>query len=342
MIVIWRVTTHCNLGCAYCAYDRSLPIERAEVDAESVMRLARLLSEYQSRTGDSVMISWLGGEPLLWKPLASMSRALSSELGLQLSATTNGTALKSTALRSVIADHFAELTVSVDGPPEFHDRSRKWPGGFEHLRTAVKQLRTDAQHREHASHEAKLGGLRRQRDHVQHDGSGRRLRLRVNTVLMAQNIQLFGELCEQLISWDIDEITFNQLGGNDRPEFYREHRLRPADIDTLAGMLPRLRDRLWAHGIRLSGGAQYLHRFRASASGEQLRVDSCNPGKKFLFVDERGRVAPCSFTLADNGVPVDELRSVDDLLALQSHYEQRRSHWCDDCPSTQVFEKFVA
>jgi sulfatase maturation enzyme AslB (radical SAM superfamily) len=318
MIVIWRVTTHCNLGCAYCAYDRSLPIERAEVDAETVMRLARLLSEYQSRTGDSVMISWLGGEPLLWKPLASVSRVLSGELGLQLSATTNGTALKSAALRSMIAEHFVELTVSVDGPPEFHDRSRKWLGGFEHLRAAVMQLRADTQHRE------------------------RRLRLRVNTVLMAQNIHLFGELCEQLISWDIDEITFNQLGGNDRPEFYREHRLALADVDALAGMLPRLRDQLWAHGVRLSGGAQYLHRFRASASGEQLRVDSCNPGKKFLFVDERGRVAPCSFTLTDNGVPADELRSVDDLVALQSHYQQRRSRWCDDCPSTQVFEKFVA
>lgn len=318
MIVIWRVTTHCNLGCAYCAYDRNLSMARSEVEAESVMRLARLLSQYQSQTGDSVMISWLGGEPLLWKPLASVSKVLSSELGLQLSATTNGTALKSTTLRSMIADHFAELTVSVDGPPDFHDRSRKWPGGFEHLRAAVAQLRAATHDRE------------------------RRLRLRVNTVLMAQNLHLFGELCEQLISWGIDEITFNQLGGNDRPEFHREHRLRPADVEALAAMLPRLRDRLWAHGIRLSGGTQYLHRFRASASGERLRVESCNPGKKFLFVDERGRVAPCSFTLTDNGVPVAELCSVDDLLALPGHYEQRRSRWCDDCPSTQVFEKFVA
>ncbi|WP_129776564.1 radical SAM protein [Peristeroidobacter soli] len=318
MIVIWRVTTHCNLGCGYCAYDRNLPFERADVDEGTVLRMARLFSEYQSRTGATVMISWLGGEPLLWKPLASVSKMLSKELGLQLSATTNGTALKSAALRSMIADDFAELTVSVDGPAAFHDRVRRWPGGFEHLRSVVTQLRADTQSRE------------------------RRLRLRVNTVLMAKNIHLFGELCEQLISWGIDEITFNQLGGNDRPEFYREHRLRPEDVETLTKMLPRLRDRLWAHGIRLSGGSQYLHRFRASASGERLRVDSCNPGKKFLFIDERGQVAPCSFTLADYDVHVDELRSVEDLMTLHSRYEQRRSHWCDDCPSTQVFEKFVA
>jgi sulfatase maturation enzyme AslB (radical SAM superfamily) len=318
MIVIWRVTTHCNLGCAYCAYDRNLPLERTEVDANAVVRVARLLSEYQAQTDDPVLISWLGGEPLLWKPLASVSQVLATELGLQLSATTNGTALKSAALRSMIADQFAELTVSVDGPPDFHDSVRKWPGGFEQLRAGVTQLRAEAQHRE------------------------RRLRLRINTVLMAQNVHLFSELCEQLMSWGIDEITFNQLGGNDRPEFYSGHRLRPADVETLTELLPRLRDRLWTQGIRLSGSSQYLHRFKASASGEPLRISSCNPGKTFLFIDERGRVAPCSFTLADHGVHIDELRSVDDLMALQSRYEQRRSRWCDDCPSTQVFEKFVA
>ncbi|MBL8266251.1 radical SAM protein [Steroidobacter sp.] len=322
MIVLWRVTTHCNLGCAYCAYDRNLSLPRVDVDADSVVRLARLLAEYQLRTGDAVMISWLGGEPLLWKPLASISKLLSTELGLQLSATTNGTALKSATLRQMIVEHFAELTVSVDGPQPFHDHIRQWPGGFEQLRASVMKLRADTQHRE------------------------RRLRLRVNTVLMAQNIHRFGELCEQLISWGIDEITFNQLGGNDRPEFHRTHRLQPADVEALAHELPKLRDRLLAHGVRLSGGAQYLHRFRASASGERLPVSSCHPGQKFLFVDEQGRVAPCSFTLTEYGVPVDELRSLDDLMGLSERYagalEQRRSRWCDDCPSTQVFEKFVA
>lgn len=322
MIVIWRVTTHCNLGCAYCAYDRNLSLERTEVDAESVMRLGALLSEYQSRTGDSVMISWLGGEPLLWSPLVWVSKHLVSQLGLQLSATINGTALKSARVRQMIVDFFAELTVSVDGPADFHDRSRQWSGGFEQLRAAVAQLRAHTQHRE------------------------RRLRLRVNTVLMAQNIHRFGELCEQLISWGIDEITFNQLGGNDRPEFYREHRLRPVDVEALAAMLPGLRDRMWAQGIRLSGGPQYLQRFRSSASGERLPIDNCGPGKKFLFIDERGRIAPCSFTLADYGMHIDELRSVDDLMALHARYDralvQRRSRWCEDCPSTQVFQKFVA
>lgn len=322
MIVIWRVTTRCNLGCSYCAYDRELPFERTEIDAQTVMRFAQLLSQYQSVTGNSVMISWLGGEPLLWKPLAQLSKVLAGELGLRLSATTNGTSLKSSALRALITDCFTELTVSVDGPQSFHDEIRKWPGGFEQLRAGVAQLRADAQHRE------------------------QRLRLRVNTVLMEQNIHRFAELCEQLLSWDIDEITFNQLGGNDRPDFHREHRLRPEHVEMLVQMLPELRSRLHEQGVRLSGGVQYLQRFRASAIGERLHVPSCRPARKFLFIDELGRIAPCSFTVPEYAVLVDELHSVDDLLALNQRYEQalaqRRSHWCDDCPSTQVFDKFVA
>lgn len=322
MIVLWRVTTLCNLGCGFCAYDRALPMERSEVDAVTVMRFARLLSQYQAMTGDAVMVSWLGGEPLLWKPLAQASKVMATELGLRLSATTNGSALKSPALRAAIANHFTELTVSIDGPAPFHDEIRKWPGGFEQLRTFVKQLRADSQHRE------------------------QRLRLRVNTVLMDQNVHLFADLCEQLLAWDIDEITFNQLGGNDRPDFHRQHRLHLEHVETLAQLLPGLRDRLHAHGVQLSGGLRYLQRLRASAVGGQMPVPNCGPGKKFLFVDEHGRIAPCSFTVPDYAMRVDELRSVEDLLALNQRYEQavaqRRSRWCDDCPSTQVFEKFVA
>ena len=321
MIVVWRITTHCNLRCAFCAYDRSLPTRRAEAVQESVLRFTRLLADYRARTDEPVMVSWLGGEPLLWKPLQTVSRAL-AELGLQTSATTNGTALKSPALRGMIADHFDELTVSLDGPQQFHDAIRRWPGGFEQLREGIAMLRASPR------------------------GARRQLRLRVNTVLMTQNVRSFPSLCDELLSWGIDEITFNQLGGYDRPEFYPAHRLSLADIDWLASMLPELRERLQLRGVRLAGGAQYLQRFRASAQGEQLPVASCQPGKDFLFVDEHGRIAPCSFTVADYASSIDELHSVDDLIALSGRYEQlaarRRSRWCDDCPSTRVFEKFVA
>lgn len=322
MIVVWRITTHCNLGCGFCAYAQDLPSPRVNVDADVVLRFARLLSEHQQRRGERVMISWLGGEPLLWKPIHRVSAYVSEKLDLQVSTTTNGTALKSDAMLQSIADHFAEITLSIDGPQPFHDAIRQCPRGFENLRFAVARLRELTRHRQ------------------------RRLLVRVNTVLMADNVRLFASLCEELLKWDIDEITYNQLGGNDRPEFYRHHRLAAPDVEQLVQLLPDLRQTLQDHGVRLSGGPEYLRRFQASAIGQSLPVLDCHPGQRFLFVDEYGRIAPCSFTTAEYGQSIDDISTLADLDRLAARFSrlrmERRSHWCDDCPSTQVFTKFVA
>lgn len=322
MIVVWRITARCNLGCPFCAYDRNLTFQRAESEPDAVLRFAEILAEFQANSGQLVMVSWLGGEPLLWKPITRLSAVMSRDLRLRISATTNGTTLQSAATLRLIADHFDELTVSVDGPQAFHDRIRGWPGGFERLRAGIARLREMSADRP------------------------RRLRLRVNTVLMSHNLRLFAELCEELLGWDIDEITFNQLGGNDRPEFYRQHRLGVAEVEQLAELLPPLRDKLQAGGVRLAGGMEYLGRLRASAEGRGLPVENCQPGRKFLFIDEYGRIGPCSFTIADYGLPIAAIKSAGELAALsecfQSEVARRRSRWCDDCPSTQVFDKFVA
>jgi sulfatase maturation enzyme AslB (radical SAM superfamily) len=322
MIVVWRVTTHCNLSCGFCAYARDVPMPRVEVDEHVVLRFARLLAHYQTHRSDPVMVSWLGGEPLLWKPIERLSVQMVRELGLRVSATTNGTALRSDALLRSIANDFAEITLSVDGPQSFHDSIRGWDGGFERLRVAVACLRERSSARQHP------------------------LLIRVNTVLMADNLRLFVELCEQLATWGVDEITFNQLGGNDRPEFHRRHRLTAADVNQLMHVLPELRDKLRRRGVRLHGGAEYLRRFRASATGQLLAVEECQPGSDFLFIDEHGRIAPCSFTTTDYGVPVDDVITTEDLEGLVGRYtrarHERRSRWCDDCPSTRVFDKFVA
>lgn len=322
MIVVWRVTAQCNLHCGFCAYAQELPLERRESDTDAVLAFAHILSEYQSVTGQRVMVSWLGGEPFLWKPISKLSVVLTQELGLRVSATTNGTALKVRAARQLVADHFDELTISIDGPKSFHDRIRGWPGGFDELHDGILKLKSMAQR------------------------NGRELRLRVNTVLMAENIDLFASLCEELVSWDIDEITFNQLGGNDRPEFHREQRLSVNDIDRLGRALPQLRLQLQERGVRLAGGEHYLRRFRASAEGVTLPISDCDPARDFLFIDEHGRIAPCSFTVPEYAVNIREIESVGDLHRLQERFSRARvgapSRWCEDCPSTRVFEKFVA
>ena len=319
VIVVWRITERCNLACGFCAYDRHLERSRESAEEARVLAFGSALSAYQRATGDRVLVSWLGGEPLSWAPLERLTIAFVRELGLRASVTTNGTALASEHVRAHILECYDELTVSVDGLGEAHNRVRGWRGGFAVLRRVVPLLAAQR---------------------------GRTPRLRVNVVLMRENVNQFAELCLELATWGIDEITFNQLGGNDRPEFWAEHHLSPGDVDRLARDIPMVRERLTACGVTLRGGDRYLERIRSSAEGRRLPVHDCGPGERFLFISERGIVAPCSFTSDEFGVPVTELTGADDITSLPARFTAARNRRstslavCGDCPSTQVFDKF--
>ena len=322
MVIVWRVTERCNLSCKFCGYDHELERSRREADPSSILAFGGLLSEYQRLTCDSVLVSWLGGEPLLWPPLTSLTQSFSRDYHLKVSTTTNGTTLASPSVRRHLLEYYAELTVSVDGIGKAHDELRGWPGGYAALRRDVTALANDKRN-------AQRGPI-----------------LRANIILMRETLECFAPLCFELADWGIEEITFNQLGGNDRPEFYHAHRLLPEQVDILAAELPRLRSVLARCGTRLIGGEVYLKRIRATTRDERLPVTDCGPGKQFLFINESGIIAPCSFTVSGYGVHMNEISSLDALCRLPGRFASqracRRLASCDDCHSTQVFEKFAA
>lgn len=219
-----------------------------------------------------------------------------------------------------MGDHLAEITISVDAPGPQHDALRGWPGGFDLLDVAITEI------------------VRRKR------ALWRGPKVRINTVLMRQNIGAFEELCRHAARWGVDEITFNQLGGRDRPEFYPDHRLRPEDVSAFAEQLPVIRAQLARAGVTLVGGESYLNRMRASAAGEKRLVRDCHPGESFLFIDEDGRAAPCNFTASQIGVPLSEVGATDALQLLPARLAEARERCrpsaCEDCHSTQVWAKF--
>lgn len=325
LVVVWRVTEACDLRCAYCGYSGDLPRSRTEADVSAVVTWGRVLRDYAQLTGREVMVSWLGGEPLRWPPLLEVARTFRQEDRLSLSITTNGTPLASEQVRQQLVADFAELTLSLDGPPELHDHLRQSPGLWRRLEEGVKRLRE----------------LR--------DRAGSRLRLRINTVLMRDNVLAFEEVCRTAADWGIDSITFNGLGGRDRPEFYPGHRLLPEQVAWLRATLPGLQAHWAKQGLTIYGSEVYLDRLAALALGQLLPVgvepgNPCRAGEAFLFVDELGRVSPCSFTSASYGYPLADLSTPEAVCHLPARWAQARQHQravtCADCPSTQVFGKF--
>jgi MoaA/NifB/PqqE/SkfB family radical SAM enzyme len=322
MLVLIRCTTHCNLRCPFCAYDRTLPGPRTHAEPARIAAFARALALHAAAAGERVHVSWIGGEPLLWPPLVEVDRELHGTLGLSLGVTTNGTALASEAVREHLLASYSEVTVSIDAPDAAHDALRGWPGGSARLARDVRRLADEKRSR------------------------GRGPLLRCNAVLMRDTIGRFEELCAELARIGIEEVTFNQLGGNDRPAFHAVHRLGPEQVAAFAAGFEGLCARLAERGLRLRGDARYLARLSASSRGDEVPGDLCRPGETFLFVDELGRVAPCSFTLDECGVPIDEIRSAEDLRALPARFRalrgERRPRPCADCLSTQLTGKFAA
>ncbi len=314
------MTEICNLACPFCAYSRALPRLRSTATQDEVERLGALIGAYARQAQRPALVSWLGGEPLLWKPIFEISQWFRHEFGLQISATTNGTALHDAQVQERILEDFEELTVSVDGLAAVHDGWRGRAGLWASLEANVRQL-------------AMLKAR-----------AGRGPRLRVNTILMHDTVRDFEALCQRLSDWRVEEVTFNALGGRDRPEFFPEHGLCPEDVAWLRGALPDIRARLAPTGLTILGNDHYLDRLAASTNNYQSPITNCHPGTQFWFIDEQGWIAPCSYTGMGYGIHASEIETVKDLAQLPQRFaERQRANLlavCGDCPSTQVFGKF--
>lgn len=86
------------------------------------------------------VVSISGGEPFLYSGLHEVLRHAKS-LGLRTTVTTNGYFLQPRRLEP-LRDFVDVLAVSLDGPPELHNRLRGSPRAFERLCAGLESLRT--------------------------------------------------------------------------------------------------------------------------------------------------------------------------------------------------------
>jgi hypothetical protein len=112
----------------------------------------------------------------------------------------------------------------------------------------------------------------------------------------------------------------------------------------LARELPGIQRNALTAGLKIFGSRQYLERILATSQGTALSIDNCNPGKRFLFINEENQVSPCNFTTEGYGIPLSQLDDVPALIHVAERFRYRqvyeRAAACDNCMSTQVFEKF--
>jgi MoaA/NifB/PqqE/SkfB family radical SAM enzyme len=79
-----------------------------------------------------------GGEPLLNRELDAICRFF-RELGLRITLLTTGLLLQNKA--DIVAIGFDDIIVSIDGPPDVHDRIRRISGAFQAIHKGVLEVR---------------------------------------------------------------------------------------------------------------------------------------------------------------------------------------------------------
>jgi len=155
-----NVTHRCNLRCTYCYGDSEVfpsGIGPGHWGPDSTMslRTARRVVDFLVREGSpEVYISFFGGEPLLNFPavreIAAYARRAASRYGTKLSVGlfTNGTLINE-EVAAFIGDYGGGVTISVDGPPEAHDKNRpdaEGRGSWQRVMDNVALLQTRLHH----------------------------------------------------------------------------------------------------------------------------------------------------------------------------------------------------
>ena len=120
----------CNFDCPYCFEAKHPSILNPEVE-QAVLRML----DDKLPTIRSFGVTWYGGEPLVGKrPLLALSDAFiercdSAEVQYAASIVTNGSLLDEETCAQLRDRRVGDAQVTLDGPPDVHDRMRPLAGG---------------------------------------------------------------------------------------------------------------------------------------------------------------------------------------------------------------------
>jgi Fe-coproporphyrin III synthase len=135
-ILILNIHNRCNCRCVMCDIWKreeniELHTEKLEQHRESIRRLG------------VKQVVFTGGEPLLHSDLQSLC-IFFRPLGVQLTLLTTGLLLQKRA--ELVAAHFDEVIVSIDGPEEIHNSIRRVKDAFRLIQNGILAVRRHAPH----------------------------------------------------------------------------------------------------------------------------------------------------------------------------------------------------
>lgn len=314
-ILILYPHSRCNCRCVMC--DIWKVKDREEIAPEEV---EEWLPELRSLGVERVVLS--GGEALLHSRLWDLCRPL-REAGIGITVISTGLLLTRDA--EELVRYVDDVVVSLDGPPEVHDRIRRIPGGFEKLARGVAAVR-DAD-------------------------PGSRVRLtarctvqRMNFRHLRKTVDAARELGLDRISFlaaDVSSEAFNRPGGWE-PERVSEVALAADDLPVLERELDALEeehDAAFVEGFIAESPEKLrrrLHRYFAALLGRgDFAPNDCNAPWVSSVVESDGTVRPCFFqpplgNLREEG-SLEAVLNAPEAVAWRRGLDPHRDEICRTC-----------
>jgi uncharacterized protein len=132
---------NCNFRCTYCFED----FKNKKFEGDTINKLITFV-EQKLPTNGELFIHFYGGEPLLaWDSLIKIYDKLSEVAKLKNSfatffITTNGSLLTHDKVNAIAQRAISHVKITLDGPPEVHNRRRKKVKGGETFDAILKNL----------------------------------------------------------------------------------------------------------------------------------------------------------------------------------------------------------
>jgi len=266
-------------------------------------------------------VKWIvfsGGEPLMHSDISSLSHVCRAE-GVRVTLLTAGLTLEKRA--DIVAASIDDLIVSIDGPPDIHDKIRGVPGAYRRLQRgieALRQLRAEMPiHGRCTIQKGNFGELR-------------------NTVHAARALNLNSI---SFLAVDTTSNAFNRPGGWS-PGHQATVALNTAEVAALESEIEAL---ISEYENEIESGfvvenAEKLRRiplrFRSRLGQIPAMAPRCNAPWVSAVVESDGTVRPCFFHRPIGNIhehPLADVVNSDEALNFRRNLDISRDPVCRNC-----------
>ena len=298
--VVWEITLACNLKCQHCGSRAGRP-RPDELTTEECLDVVRRLARLGTRE-----ITLIGGEAYLRPDWTEIIREIRSH-GIYCAVQTGARNLTDPRLAEAVAAGLQGLGVSIDGPPELHDRLRGVAGSYDMAIDALVRARAAG------------------------------LRTSANTSIGAPTGRHLPEILDRIAAAGATHWQLQLVVAMGNAVDHDEILLQPYQLAELMPLLARLYHEGIDRGVLMTVGnnigyfGPYEHLWRSHV-GEGVHWSGCTAGQTVIGLESDGTVKGCPSLATDGyaggtvrGLPLEEIwehsdrirfndsRSVEDL-----------------------------